>query len=71
MEPCQHLLSALIRIQLHIVARRIRCKKSVHGARPQQFLLHNPVQQRIAFCKNLPRLLALPLILKNPRINAL
>jgi len=42
-------LSAFIRVQLHIVARRVRRKKSINAPRSQQLLLHNPIQQRVPF----------------------
>ena len=71
MQPVQNLTSSAVRVQLHIVAHRVGRKKSIRSARRQQLLRDDPVQQHIGFCENLARLLTLPLVRENPRVNAL
>ena len=71
MQPVEDFASSTVRIQLQIVACRVGRKKSVDRARSQQLLRDDAIQEHIGFCENLPRLLALALVVKNSRVNAL
>ena len=69
-ESLQHLCARLVAIQFHIVAHCVCGKEAVHSTRRNQLLLNDAIQQSIGFSNNLPRLLALPLVLENARVRA-
>ena len=59
------LLALRVGVKLDIVAHGVGGKESIDAARRDQFLLDDPIQQRVGLGEDLPRLFALLRVLEN------
>src|SRR5207344_3675665 len=62
---------AALAIEIDIVAGGVRAEESVDTARPDQLVAHHEIQQRVPFREDLPRPLAVLLVLEDAREDTL
>ena len=65
----QNLCPRFVRVKLHVVAHPVRREETINTVRPDQFLADDLIQQLLRVGKQLARLLAVFLMLKNLRIH--
>src|SRR5262245_55627602 len=64
MEPCQDGAARVVRVKLHVVAKRIRGEETIDGSGPEQLLADDFIQQLLRVGEKLPGLFAVPSVLE-------